>query len=232
MYDLPSEAPEEPGLPDEYHLWQAELLSQTFSPPQYAPDRIFVASDLNLYYDRDNRGWYKRPDWFGVVGISRLYQGIDLRRSYVPWDEHVNPIVIVELLSPGTEDEDLGQKKQATEQPRKWEVYEQILKVPNYVTFNRYANDELRVFELVGDHYQQTALPENRLWIPAIELGLGLWDGPYRGKERQWLRWYDAEGSWIPTEVERTEKERQRADQAEQRAEELAQRLRELGMEP
>jgi len=25
---------EEPGLPDEFHLWQAELLSQTFHPPQ------------------------------------------------------------------------------------------------------------------------------------------------------------------------------------------------------
>lgn len=25
MYDLPSEDPEESGLPDEYHLWQSEL---------------------------------------------------------------------------------------------------------------------------------------------------------------------------------------------------------------
>ncbi|MDY7014556.1 MAG: hypothetical protein SVX43_13320 [Cyanobacteriota bacterium] len=28
MYDLKSESPEEPGLPDEYHLWQAELCSK------------------------------------------------------------------------------------------------------------------------------------------------------------------------------------------------------------
>jgi len=35
---------EEPGLPDdEFHLWQAELLSQTFRPPQYAAEQIFVA---------------------------------------------------------------------------------------------------------------------------------------------------------------------------------------------
>jgi len=41
MYDLPD--PEEPGLPDEFHLWQAELLSQTFRPPTYPPEQVFVA---------------------------------------------------------------------------------------------------------------------------------------------------------------------------------------------
>ena len=29
MYDLPSEDVEEPGLPDEFHLWQPQLLSFT-----------------------------------------------------------------------------------------------------------------------------------------------------------------------------------------------------------
>jgi Uma2 family endonuclease len=48
MYDLPSEDPEEPGLPDEFHLWQPQLLSFTFEPPAYSRDRIFTASDLNL----------------------------------------------------------------------------------------------------------------------------------------------------------------------------------------
>jgi len=42
MYDLPSEDPEEPGLPDEFHLWQAEL-SQTFRPPQYAAEQRLLA---------------------------------------------------------------------------------------------------------------------------------------------------------------------------------------------
>jgi len=61
----------------EFHLWQAELLSQTFRPPQFAAEQIFVASDLNLYYDPQNTGWYKRPDWFGswclqVISRTRL----------------------------------------------------------------------------------------------------------------------------------------------------------------
>jgi len=41
MYDLPSEDPEEPGLPDEFHLWQAEL-SQTFRPPTHPPERVLL----------------------------------------------------------------------------------------------------------------------------------------------------------------------------------------------
>lgn len=111
MYDLPSEDPEDPGLPDEFHLWQAELLSQTFCPPTHPPERVFLASDLNLYYDPLNTGWYKRPDWFAVVGVSRLYQGQDLRLSYVSWQEGIRPVVAIELLSPSTQDEDLGKRE-------------------------------------------------------------------------------------------------------------------------
>jgi len=51
--------------------------------------------------------WYKRPDWFLVVGVPRLYDETDLRLSYVIWGG-VDPLVVVELLSPGTE-EDLGE---------------------------------------------------------------------------------------------------------------------------
>ena len=53
--------------------------------------------------------WHKRPDWFLVVGVSRFYNERDLRLSYVMWQEEVSPMVVVELLSPGTEKEDLGQ---------------------------------------------------------------------------------------------------------------------------
>jgi hypothetical protein len=33
MYDLPSEDPEEPGLPDEFHDLQPQLLRESFNPP-------------------------------------------------------------------------------------------------------------------------------------------------------------------------------------------------------
>ena len=108
--------------------------------------------------------------------------------------------------------------------------------------FERYT-DELQAFQLEGDRYKKMELPESKVWIPTLELGLGLWQGEYRGKDRQWLRWYDAIGHWIPTtkELERqekelaqatVEKERQEKELAQARAERLAERLRQAGIDP
>jgi Uma2 family endonuclease len=92
----------------------------------------------------------------------------------------VNSLVIVELLSPATEKEDVGENtdeeklapqsrnvagngqvwepETKEEPPRKWDVYEQILRVRVYAVFSRYTN-KLRVFELKGGHYQKLELP-------------------------------------------------------------------------
>jgi len=215
MYDLPSEYPEDPGLPDEFHIIQPRLLSDTFSPPNYPEDQVLVATDLNIYYDPQHLLWYKRPDWFGVVGVSRLYQQRDMRLSYVMWQEKVPPLVMVELLSPGTEKEDLGQTlREVNQPPSKWEVYERIVKIPYYIVFDRYK-DKLQAFKLGSGSYTELDLSTPRVWIPEIQLGLGLWSGSFSGISRAWLRWYDAQGNWILTEAE---KERLRADLQQQQA--------------
>jgi Uma2 family endonuclease len=108
MYDLPSEFPEEPGLPDEFHDLQPQLLSRTLQLKDCAADRRFTASDLNVYYDVYHPRWHKRPDWFVALDVPRLYEGREPRRSYVWWREGKSPAVIVEFVSPSTEREDLG----------------------------------------------------------------------------------------------------------------------------
>ncbi len=232
MYDLPSDNPEEPGLPDEFHFLQPLLLFLTFVPPNWNPDMVFSACDLNLYYDFRHSGWYKRPDWFGVVGVSRLYEERDMRLSYVIWQEQVSPFVVVELLSPGTDDEDLGQTvSELGKPPTKWEVYEQILRVPYYVVFSRYT-EQLQVFHLVGGHYEPAELIQGRLLIPELGLSLGLWRGNFQSINRLWLRWLTVEGDLIPLPDEKATVAQQRATAAEQRAEQLAARLRELGVDP
>ncbi|MCU0542229.1 MAG: Uma2 family endonuclease [Oscillatoriaceae cyanobacterium Prado104] len=238
MYDLPSEHPEDSGLPDLFHLLQSRGLEYTFFPRNYPSERVFVASDLNLYFDVNHPQWYKRPDWFAVVGVDRLYQQQELRKSYVIWQEEVSPFVVVELLSPGTENEDLGQTIRGRGQPpTKWQVYEQILRVPYYIVYDGTTNI-LRAFVLRGDRYEELILTEPRIWMPEIELGLGIWQGTFEGVERLWLRWYDASGNWIltPTEQECQEKEiaQQQAELEAQRAEqerqekEIAQQQAEL----
>lgn len=222
MYDLPSESLQEPGLPDQFHIWQPRLLEDTFIPPDYPPNQVFIASDLNLYYDPNHTLWFKRPDWFAVLGISRLYQQTELRLSYVVWQEGIYPNVVVELLSPSTEKEDFGQTlREINQPPTKWEVYEKILRIPYYIIFDRYT-DNLRVFQNIAGRYQELTINDSRIWLRELELGIGLWQGTYQGVTRLWLRWYDTTGNWIPTPVEQEQAKTQR----------LAARLQELGLTP
>jgi len=253
MYDLPSEYPNETGVPDEFHIYQSQLLQETFIPPNYSQEEVFTAIDLNLYYDVHHPLRYKRPDWFAVLGNSRLYQGRDLRLSYVMWQEGIAPFIVMELLSPSTEKEDLGQTvRDASQPPTKWEVYERLLRIPYYVLYNRY-NREFRAYQNIAGHYQPLELGESGLWLSDVQLGLNRWEGTYANISAEWLRWYDEEGNWILTLTEqrsRAEEEtqiaqqeaqiaQQRAEAAERalnaekaKAEQLAARLRELGIDP
>lgn len=234
MYDLPSEEVGDSGVPDEFHILQPELLRITFCPPNYFEDEVFVATDLNLYYDARHPQWYKRPDWFGVLGVSRLYEERDLRLSYVTWQEQRNPFVVVELLSPGTEGEDLGRNlREANQPPNKWTVYEQILRIPYYFLFNRYT-DEFQAFGLMMDRYQPLSIEGQGVWLEQAELGLGLWEGEYQGIHRLWLRWFDRNQNWILTpaeeEKQRAEQEKRRADSIESENARLRELLRENGI--
>ncbi len=231
MYDLPSELIGESGLPDEFHCIQADLLSETCQPHNYDPEETLLASDLNLYYDPRHPQWYKRPDWYMVLGVPRATEQELLRLSYLIWQEGVSPFLVVELLSPGTESEDLGKKlREINQPPTKWQVYEQILRIPYYVVYDRYENN-LRAFKIFGTHYEAIAISENRFWLDEVGLGLGLWQGVYQGALGLWLRWYDKSG-WLLTLAEKAEAERQKAETEKQRADRLAAYLRSQGLDP
>ncbi|NJM75368.1 MAG: Uma2 family endonuclease [Acaryochloridaceae cyanobacterium RU_4_10] len=220
MYDLPSEDPEEPGLPDEFHDLQPQLLSRTLRLVAYAREDYFTASNLNLYYDVKHPLWHKRPDWFLAVNVSRLYEDRDLRRSYVIWQEGQAPYIAIEFLSPGTDSEDLGRfynnesdvlqdrpKRQTRPKPPgKFEVYEEYLRVPYYIVYSRYTQ-QLRYFRLEGGQYQEQPLnPQNpRLWLTDLEIGLGIWEGSFEDVPGRWVRWCDDQGNWLLTDTEQAE---------------------------
>jgi Uma2 family endonuclease len=218
MYDLPSEDPEEPGLPDEFHDLQPQLLSRTLSLSSHSSDNYFTASDLNLYYDVKHPLWHKRPDWFLAVGVPALYDGRDMRRSYVTWQEGKNPLIVVEFLSPGTEAEDLGRFYRSSDQipelssepasmenpptqpngsnngetnlkpPSKFTVYETELRVPHYIVYSRYTQ-QLRYFKLNGSQYIEMPLQAGNAAIWLEELSLGL--GIWEG------RFENRMGNWL-----------------------------------
>ncbi|MEP7343538.1 MAG: Uma2 family endonuclease [Acidobacteriota bacterium] len=239
MHDLPDEEVGQTGMPDIFHIWQPRLLDETFDPPNYDSEELFTATDMNVYYNVHDFTQYKQPDWFAVVGLPKLEEKPEMRMSYVIWQEGVPPLVVVELLSPRTQKEDLGQVLRAANGSHtKWDVYERWLRVPYYITFSR-RTDDLRIFKLHGMRYEEVIGHQGRLWIEEAELGLGLWRGAYSGEDRLWLRWYDRAGNWLLTKDERFEQERERAEQERQekgaalhKAEKLAAKLRELGIDP
>lgn len=232
MYDLPDEEIGQSGMPDIFHVWQGRLLDETFRPPNYELQEVFTASDLNLYYNTLDVKQYKRPDWFAVVGLPKDTEQPQMRLSYVTWQEGIDPLIVIELLSPSTEKDDLGQRlRDVTKPPTKWDVYERWLRVPYYVVFSRYTN-ELRVFTLNGSRYQEVEDHQGRFWIEDVELGLGVWRGRYLNEDFLWLRWYDRAGNWIPNKDERAETERKEKEVAQEKVQMLTAKLRELGIDP
>ncbi|NEO30572.1 MAG: Uma2 family endonuclease [Symploca sp. SIO3C6] len=261
MYDLPSEDPEEPGLPDEFHNLQPQLLSRTLQFRDYNCDNCFTGSDLNFYYDVNHPLWYKRPDWFVAVDVPRLYDGKELRRSYVVWQEGKSPYIAIELLSPGTEVEDLGRfydqtlkvantesatpdvnliekdsEQTTTKPPAKLEVYERYLRIPHYFVYSHYTQ-KLRHFKLDGGKYQEQSLnSENPIaWLADLEIGLGIWEGVFENVPGYWLRWCDCIGNWLLTDTEQSEQEavqeRLAKEQAQAQLMQAARNLLETGME-
>ena len=102
-------------------------------------------------------------------------------------------------------------------------MYEQILQVPYYIIFSR-DPDKFKAFQLIGKRYHSIKLNNDRLWFDELKLGIGLWQGVYRGFERKWLRWYDQDGKWIPTSQEEKQQAKQKQQQAEQKQQQAEQK--------
>lgn len=231
MYDLPSEEIGDSGLPDEFHVFQAQLLRETFQPANYPLEEVFIGTDINLYYTPKNFLWYKRPDWFVAIGTTHVYND-NLRNSYVCWQEMGHLLLAIEFLSPSTQKDDLGKTPpQSNEPPTKWQVYEEILKIPFYFVFDR-LSQQLTTFSLKDGKYQQFSAQDNRYYFEEFSLSLGLWEGLYENRHSLWLRWYDKEGNLILTSKELAQKEKLEKEQALAKVERLQAKLKALGIDP
>jgi Uma2 family endonuclease len=142
------------------------------------------------------------PDGFLSLGVERLKAG-KLRPSYVVWEEnYIVPILVLEVVS----------KTYGGEYDEKMTDYAK-LGVLYYVIYNpdycsRDKHDSFEVYRLVEGVYQrQLGEP---VWMPEIGLGIGREIGTYDRCQREWLYWYDSEGTRFLTPDEAAEQERQR----------------------
>jgi Uma2 family endonuclease len=162
-------------------------------------------------------------------------------RSYFIWRFGKPPEVVIEIVS-NREGDELGEKLRRYRRMR----------ISYYVVYDPLrllGEGALRVFELRGDLYLQTALA----WFESVGLGLVEWEGTFEGTAGRWLRWCTRDQQVVPTGAERAaaaearaetakaraetaearaETAEARAETAEARAARLAARLRELGIEP
>lgn len=173
---------DEPEMESSLHYWQAALLVTCLEWLWRGHDDFFIGANLTIFFshqqlkNRDFRG----PDFFLVKNTRR-----HPRRSWVVWEEDGKyPDLIVELLSDSTAEVDRTTKRQ---------LYQDRFRTPEYFWFDPHSL-ELVGLRLVGNRYQEIPWQQQRLWSEVLELYLGVLDGQ--------LRFFDADGTLVPTPQE------------------------------
>ena len=206
----------------------AAALTDALGAAGYIQPEMLIASNLGLVATVNKNTVVKAPDWFYVPQVHPLPQGV-IRRSYSPNIDGANIAIVMEFLS----EADGGELSIRSTPPYgKFHFYEQILQVPTYITYDPYDRSlEVRYLQ-DGRYVLHPANDQGRVWIPQLELYLGIWSGERLQQTMNWLRWWDNSGNLLLWSSEEAIQERQRADQEQQRAERLAAKLRELGIDP
>lgn len=213
----------------------AAALTDALGASGYIQPEMLIGSNLGLVATVNKKIVVKAPDWFYVPQVHSVPEGV-IRRSYTPNTDGAAVTIVMEFLS---EAEGGELSIRSTPPYGKLHFYEQILQVPTYVTYDPY-DPSLEVRYLQDGRYILHPVDnQGRLWIPQLELYLGIWSGERLGQTMNWLRWWDKSGNlllWSSEQAEqerqKAEQERQRADREHQRAERLAAKLRELGIDP
>lgn len=223
--------PSDDGIPMETqrHKMQMDLLVDSLyswvtkrEGGGYVGGNMFVYFSPNQVRNQDYRG----PDVFVVLDVP-----VRERKSWVVWEEGKGPDMVIELLSESTTEQDKTTKKL---------IYQNQLRVPEYVWYNPFDSEEFAGFELQNGIYTPLPLDEQkRLVSQRLGLALVRWQGTFKGVEAVWLRWSTIEGVLLPTDEEmvrtaqqQAQQEAQRAQQEAQRADHLAAELRKLGIDP
>ncbi len=249
----PTQLPDHTQLPDSDGTFvknfqehpQSVLLTESIwdTLDRLHPDHQFcIGQDSGIYWRIMNppqRGAVS-PDWYYVPNVPPTLDG-QPRRSYVLWQEHLPPLIVVEFVSG-----DGREERDQTPWSGKFWIYEQVIR-PAFYGIYEVSKASVEVYHLVENRYELLSANEHgRYPIPPMQVELGIWSGTYKNMTLPWLRWWDLDGNLLPTpedqvgvERQRAEEERQRAEEQRQRAEEerqradrLAEQLRSLGVDP
>jgi len=196
---------EEP-VESDYHRDLAALLIQLL---RFLLGRTsYVGGNQAVYFSElqvRNRD-FLAPDVFAVVGETTDEQ----RLGWVVWKEGGRgPDLIVEILSPSTEEVDRGKKRR---------IYERLLHVSEYFLFDP-ATGALEGLRLGEGGYREISPVDGRLRSEVLDGWLAPIEGTYQGRSAVWVRLFDAERRLVPTEEERTQQAQAEAERAQAEAE-------------
>jgi Uma2 family endonuclease len=210
----PTDLESDDGEPLESPWHRAAMNFLIESVTYYYRDRsdFFVGGNMFLHYS-DQKVWnreFRGPDFFFVWGVDRYRN----RDYYATWLEggHM-PNVIIELSSPSTA---------RVDRVVKLDLYQNILRTPEYFIFDPETNrlDGYRLLD--GRYVPLEAKEQGRLWSKELALWLGAWSGPFQGVVATWPRFFQPEGQLVllegEAEFQRAEQERQRAEEERTRA--------------
>ena len=212
------ELPYSDGEPvdSETHRKQQGLLTHALELAWSDRTDFYVGGNMFVYYShlQAKKNDFRGPDVFVVLGTVRR-----VRKSWVVWEESGRtPDVVIEILSPTTEDTDRGEKMR---------IYAQLLHVPYYYLFDP-ATGVLEGYLLdtsIRGYVAMSPAPNGDLECPVLGLRLGVRHGSYEGVETDWLRWLDADGEQARAAEQRAEDQATLREGAERR---LAEALAEL----
>lgn len=214
---IPTPPPGEDDLPysdgepvdSELHLKQQTLLTSSLALAWDARDDFYVGGNMAVYYShlQTKQNDFRGPDVFVVLDTVRR-----LRKSWVVWEEGGRrPDVVIELLSPTTEDSDRGEKMR---------IYARLLSVSHYYLFDPVTG----VFEgyvldpNTRDYTRMAPAPNGDLPCFVLGLSLGVRPGRYQGIEHDWLRWLGPDGQALPTDEEQARAAQEQARDAQEQA--------------
>jgi Uma2 family endonuclease len=171
----------------------AAALTEALGDNNRIQPNMLIGSNFGLVATVNKKIVVKAPDWLYVPQVHPVAEGV-IRRSYTQNLEGAPVAVVMEFLS----NEEGGELSvQATPPYGKLYFYEQILRVPTYVTYDPY-DLTLEVRCLNQERYvQQSANADGQIWIPELNLWLGVWYGERLGHTIHWLRWWDESGNLL-----------------------------------
>ncbi len=199
------------NLDSDWHRLEIGLLVELVHCGWQPPSAYFMGGNMFIYFSAQqarNRD-FPGPDFFLVKNVSS-----HIRPYWVTWKEGGRfPDLVIELLSPSTRHEDLIVKKP---------IYETVFKTPDYFCYDPDRN-ELLGWRLTQGRYEPL-VPNDQGWLWCQELAfwLGPWAGEYMGKHSVWLRFFDAQGTVVPTLAEFGRRQTQAAEEKTRTAEEIA----------